>query len=92
MAHPLIRVCRDDVNQEWEVRAVQEDLTERRKRLLPRPELAHGWLWFIYSTEHRPLDPVTSGWYIATDELLTRWSNDASVVTARDDLSRRAHT
>lgn len=78
MAHPPVRIFRDNYDREWEVRAVQEQLTERRRRLLPRPELALGWLLFTSGGERRRLDPLPPGWHVATDALLNRWCADAS--------------
>jgi hypothetical protein len=90
MAHPLVRIFRDDLDREWEVRAVQEDLTDQRRRLLLRPELADGWLLFTSSSEHRRLYPLPPGWYVASDELLTRWCGDASLVAPHDDAATEA--
>jgi hypothetical protein len=92
MEHPLVRVFRDDFNREWEVRAVQEELTDRTQRLLSRPELAYGWLLFTSCTEHRRLDPLPPGWYVASDQVLTRWCDEGSVVTAPDVTSSAATT
>jgi hypothetical protein len=72
-----IRVFRDELDREWEVRAVREHLTERRMRLLPRPELANGWLLFRLGEERRRLAPLPPGWFVATDVQLTRWCDDA---------------
>ena len=72
-----VRVFRDELNREWEVRAVRDDLTERRVRLLPRPELANGWLLFCLGEERRRLAPLPPGWFVATDVQLTRWCDDA---------------
>ena len=76
-----IRVFRDELDREWEVRAVREDLTERRMRLLPRPELANGWLLFRLGEERRRLAPLPPGWFVATDVQLTRWCDDAEPAT-----------
>jgi hypothetical protein len=92
MAHPLVRSFRDDFDREWEVRAVQEELTERRRQLLPRPELAEGWLLFTSSAERRRLYPLPPGWYVASDELLTRWCDEAKVATPHDDATSEART
>lgn len=73
----IIRIFRDELNREWEVRAVRENLTERRMRLLPRPELANGWLLFRLGEERRRLAPLPPGWFVATDVQLTRWCDDA---------------
>jgi hypothetical protein len=72
-----VRVFRDELNREWEVRAVRDNLTERRMRLLPRPELANGWLLFRLGEERRRLAPLPPGWFVATDVQLTRWCDDA---------------
>lgn len=72
-----VRIFRDELNREWEVRAVREALTERRVRLLPRPELANGWLLFRLGEERRRLAPLPPGWFVATDVQLTRWCDDA---------------
>ena len=76
-----VRVFRDELNREWEVRAVREALTERRARLLPRPELANGWLLFCLGEERRRLAPLPPGWFVATDVQLTRWCDDAVPAT-----------
>lgn len=76
----VVRTFRDDANREWEVRAIQEQLTERRTRLLPRPELAQGWLLFTCGEERRRFDALPPGWALATDGLLRRWCDDAAPV------------
>jgi hypothetical protein len=73
----IVRIFRDELNREWEVRAVRENLTERRTRMLPRPELANGWLLFRLGEERRRLAPLPPGWFVATDIQLTRWCDDA---------------
>lgn len=90
MPHPLVRIFRDDFDREWEVHAVQEELTDRRRRLLPRPELADGWLLFTSGAERRRLYPLPPGWYVASDQILTRWCDDASEVTSHDDTASGA--
>jgi hypothetical protein len=77
----IVRIFRDELNREWEVRAVRECLTERRMRLLPRPELANGWLLFRLGEERRRLAPLPPGWFVATDVQLTRWCDDAEPAT-----------
>ena len=54
--------------------------TERRTRLLPRPELANGWLLFTSGEERRRFDALPPGWTLASDALLCRWCEDASPV------------
>jgi hypothetical protein len=78
MGHPLVRSFRDEFDREWEVRAIQEELTEGRRRFLPSPELAHGWLLFTRGEERRRLHPLPPGWYVASEELLSRWVEDAT--------------
>jgi hypothetical protein len=80
-----VRIFRDELNREWEVRAVRDTLTERRARLLPRPELANGWLLFCLGEERRRLAPLPPGWFVASDVQLTRWCDDA------EPASRRLH-
>lgn len=75
-----VRTFRDGGNRVWEVRAIQEQLTERRTRLLPRPELANGWLLFTSGKERRRFDALPPGWTLATDALLSRWCDDAAPV------------
>ena len=75
-----MRTFRDSGNREWEVRAIQEQLTERRTRLLPRPELAQGWLLFTCGEERRRFDALPPGWTLASDSLLCRWCDDAAPV------------
>jgi hypothetical protein len=45
--------------------------------LLSKPELAHGWLLFTSGDERRRLEPLPPGWYVVSDEVLTRWCHDA---------------
>ncbi|MFI5257341.1 MAG: hypothetical protein ACHQRK_08785 [Gemmatimonadales bacterium] len=75
-----MRTFRDDFDREWEVRAIQEQLTERRTRLLPRPQMALGWLLFSCGAERRRLDPLPPGWRLASESVLCRWCDDASPV------------
>ena len=75
-----VRTFQDGENRVWEVRAIQEQLTERRTRLLPRPELANGWLLFTSGEERRRFDALPPGWTLASDALLCRWCEDASPV------------
>ena len=72
-----VRTFRDELNREWEVRAIRDSLTERRQQLLPRPELAQGWLLFCLGEERRRLAPLPPGWFVATDTQLIRWCDDA---------------
>ena len=85
-----MRTFRDSGNREWEVRAIQEQLTERRTRLLPRPELAQGWLLFTCGEERRRFDRLPPGWALATDALLCRWCEDAERVLPLDSRRRQA--
>ena len=75
-----VRTFRDDGNREWEVRAIREQLTERQVRLLPRPELAEGWLLFTCGDERRRYEMLPPGWSLAPEALLRRWCDDASPV------------
>jgi len=84
-----VRIFRDSGDREWEVRAIQEQLTERRTRLLPRPELAQGWLLFTSGDERRRFDALPPGWRLASDALLCRWCEDAAPVLPLE-LRRRA--
>ena len=84
-----MRTFQDGENRVWEVRAVQEQLTERRTRLLPRPELANGWLLFTCGDQRRRFDALPPGWTLASDALLCRWCEDASPVMPLE-LRRRA--
>jgi hypothetical protein len=77
-----VRTFRDELNREWEVRAVREPLTERRARLL-RPEHVHGWLLFCLGEERRRLAPLPPGWFVASDVQLTRWCDDAEPALRR---------
>ena len=81
-----MRTFRDELNREWEVRAIREQLTERRTRLLPRPELASGWLLFTCGHERRRLDPLPPGWVLANEALLCRWCDDAAQVRSSPAL------
>ena len=78
-----VRTFRDELNREWEVRAVRETLTERRMHLFPRPELANGWLVFCLGEERRRLAPLPPGWFVASDVQLTRWCDDAEPASRR---------
>ena len=84
-----VRTFRDGEDRVWEVRAIQEQLTERRTRLLPRPELANGWLLFTSGEERRRFDALPPGWTLASDALLCRWCEDASPVVPAE-IRRRA--
>jgi hypothetical protein len=86
-----VRTFRDGRDREWEVRAIQEQLTERRTRLLPRPELANGWLLYTCDDERRRFDALPPGWTLASDALLCRWCEDASPVVPLESR-RRAST
>jgi hypothetical protein len=70
------------------VRAIQEQLTERRTRLLPRPELAQGWLLFTCGEERRRFDALPPGWTLASDAVLCRWCEDASPVVPFESRRR----
>jgi hypothetical protein len=83
-----VRTFRDSDNREWEVRAIQGQLTERRTRLLPRPELAQGWLLFTCGDERRRFDVLPPGWILASDSLLCRWCEDASPVIPLESRHR----
>lgn len=85
-----VRTFRDGLDREWEVRAIQEQLTERRTRLLPRPELAQGWLLFTRGAERRRLDPLPPGWSLASDSVLCRWCDDANEVQPAPTGGREA--
>lgn len=74
---PLLRVFRDDFGREWEVRAVAEELASDRVRGVPNPALTLGALIFDSGEERRRLMPLPPGWYIASDELLSRWCENA---------------
>lgn len=87
-----MRTFRDSENREWEVRAIQEQLTERRTRLLPRPELAGGWLLFTSGEERRRFDALPPGWILANDALLCRWCEDAAQVTPSQSRRRATPT
>jgi hypothetical protein len=83
-----MRTFQDGDNRVWEVRAIQEQLTERRTRLLPRPELANGWLLFTCGEERRRFDALPPGWTLASDSLLCRWCEDASPVVPYEPRRR----
>lgn len=78
MSQPLVRVFRDERDREWEVRAIRDELTERRRKCLPAPELAEGWLLFTSGEERRRLFPLPPGWFAASEKLLSRWVSDLS--------------
>jgi hypothetical protein len=85
-----VRTFRDGLNREWEVWAIQEQLTERRTRLLPKPELANGWLLFTSGDERRRLDILPPGWTLANEAVLCRWCDDAIPVLPADGQRREA--
>lgn len=87
-----VRTFRDSENREWEVRAIQEQLTERRTRLLPRPELAGGWLLFTSGEERRRFGALPPGWTLANDALLCRWCEDAARVVPSEARPRATST
>ena len=82
-----MRTFRVNCDRVWEVRAIREPLTERQTRLLPRPELADGWLLFTSGEERRRLDVLPPGWTLASEALLCRWCDDAALVPARGERS-----
>jgi hypothetical protein len=85
-----VRTFRDGLNREWEVWAIREQLTERRTRLLPRPELANGWLLFTSGDERRRLDILPPGWTLASEAVLCRWCDDAIPVFPAGGQRREA--
>lgn len=78
MEQPVVRVFRDEYDREWEVRAISDDLTERRRRCFATPELANGWLLFTSGNERRRLFPYPAGWFAADEKVLSRWVEDVS--------------
>jgi hypothetical protein len=83
----VVRSFRDGFDREWEVRAISANAgneSERRRSYQPKPELAQGWLLFTWGTERRRLFPLPPGWFVATDEVLSRWVEDAMPVSTPD--------
>lgn len=85
MSHrdPLLRIFRDYFGREWEVCAQADDPTDEAARQLPNPALTLGSLSFDSGQEQRRLTPLPPGWYVAPDELLSRWCEKAAAPLIR---------
>jgi hypothetical protein len=70
---PLLRIFRDYFGREWEVRAFENEPGEATTDVAKNPALARGSLVFDSGDQRRCLAPLPPGWYVATDELLSRW-------------------
>jgi hypothetical protein len=78
--HPLVRSFRDYFGREWEASVVQRR-GDDRPRTSANPALVDGdSLLFTCSAQRRALSPLPPGWYIASDELLSRWCENATPV------------
>ena len=80
---PLLRIFRDYFGREWEV-YVRCDLAEPEGKGLPNPLLMLGSLEFDSGQERRQLTPLPPGWYVAPDELLSRWCEKAAAPIMRN--------
>jgi hypothetical protein len=79
--HPLVRSFRDYFGREWEASVVRITREDGRPLALANPALVDGdSLLFTSSTQRRALSPLPPGWYIASDELLSRWCDNATPV------------
>jgi hypothetical protein len=76
---PRLRTFCDQGNREWEVRAIQPDPSDRRRRLVAA-DLRNGWLLVTLGLERRRLAPLPPEWHQATDAQLLRWCADAEQV------------
>jgi hypothetical protein len=74
---PLLRIFRDYFGREWEVRAFENEEGGAQMDVARNPALARGSLVFDSGDQRRCLAPVPPGWYMATDELLSRWCANA---------------
>ena len=74
---PLLRIFRDYFGREWEVRAFEGEHVDGQTDVAKNPALARGSLVFDSGEQRRCLAPLPPGWYIATDEMLSRWCANA---------------
>jgi hypothetical protein len=80
---PLLRIFRDYFGREWEVRAFENEQVEAQTDVAKNPALARGSLVFDSGEQRRCLAPLPPGWYVASDELLSRWCANAVPLPAR---------
>ena len=80
---PLLRIFRDYFGREWEVRAFEGADAEAQMDVAKNPALAHGSLVFDSGEQRRCLAPLPPGWYIASDEMLSRWCAKAVPLPAQ---------
>ena len=80
---PLLRIFRDYFGREWEV-YVRVDPAEPDAGTFPNPLLMLGSLEFDSGQERRRLTPLPPGWYVAPDELLSRWCEKAASPVMRN--------
>lgn len=79
--HPLVRSFRDYFGREWEASVVRMRRADDRPRASVNPALVDDdSLLFTSSAERRALSPLPPGWYVASDELLSRWCENATPV------------
>jgi hypothetical protein len=81
---PLLRIFRDYFGREWEVYVRCVDPAESEPSDLPNPLLMLGSLEFDSGQERRRLTPLPPGWYVAPDELLSRWCEKAAAPVTRN--------
>jgi hypothetical protein len=79
----LLRIFRDYFGREWEVCAHAEFRVPAGGEL-PDPLLMLGSLEFDSGQERRRLTPLPPGWYVAPDELLSRWCEKAAAPIMRN--------
>jgi hypothetical protein len=80
---PLLRIFRDYFGREWEVFVRAEEAVDARDDL-PNPLLMLGSLEFDSGQERRRLTPLPPGWYVAPDEMLSRWCEKAAAPIMRN--------
>lgn len=85
---PLLRIFRDYFGREWEVRAFSGEGHDEATAETSNPALVSGSLVFDSGDQRRCLTPIPPGWYIATDERLSRWCAGAVPLPAHS--KRRA--
>jgi hypothetical protein len=81
---PLLRIFRDYFGREWEVFVRTDDAATAAESDRPNPLLMLGSLEFDSGQEQRRLTPLPPGWYVAPDELLSRWCEKAAAPVMRN--------
>jgi hypothetical protein len=81
---PLLRIFRDYFGREWEVFVRAEEAALPPDSGPPNPLLMLGTLEFDSGQERRRLTPLPPGWYVAPDEMLSRWCEKAAAPIMRN--------